>query len=327
MKITYLYHNGFLIEQDECYILCDYFLDGYALPFDKRKTGGVVRAIGSEACGNLVEQDEVRPMDESMNISYPDTAPGVMAQLMISLDKPLYILSTHFHKDHFLPFILNFFAYAQKRREQDREYPEVKLVFSSDIKKYRRKFVAPYLEHITFLAKGDVYEDETLKITALGSTDVGVSFAIESLSSGKSIYHGGDFNYWHWMCESTDSEIKEAHEFFLKELAFIKERFDSFDIVMIDCDPRMVKDYLAGASELYENVPFSMLIPMHVWEMGHKTEDALRCDALFSKMNLKKGNECDTPQRAITLVSPQSPLSDKHIWLPVYAGDYCYVNA
>lgn len=327
MKITYLYHNGFLIEQDEHYILCDYFLDGYASVAGDRKIGGVARAIGCLDSADLVEKDEIRPMDDAMKMTYPDEhAPGVMAKLLPQLDKPLYILSTHFHKDHFLPFVLKFFDYANERRKDTPSFPEVKLIFSSDIKKYRRKIVGPYMDHITFLAKGDVFEDDALKITALGSTDVGVSFAIESKHGDKSIYHGGDFNDWHWVAESTDKEVQEAHAFFKRELAFMKERFKSFDIVMFDCDPRLEHNFMVGASQFHEAIPFSMLIPMHVCEMGDKTEAAIKADPLFSQMQLSKGAVHEQPDNAIELSSVNADVADKRIWLPSHAGDYCYIK-
>ena len=47
-----------------------------------------------------------------------------------------------------------------------------------------------------------------LRIQAFGSTDVGISFLIHL--QGKSIFHAGDLNNWHWSEESTEQEIRKA---------------------------------------------------------------------------------------------------------------------
>ena len=109
---------------------------------------------------------------------------------------------------------------------------KVKLILSSDILKYRRKVCAPYVNELTFLAKGESYQDDLIKINAYGSTDVGGSFAVHVPEHNFSLFHAGDFNYWHWQKESTPQEITQAHDFFLKELAFIERHESYFDVVL-----------------------------------------------------------------------------------------------
>ena len=60
----------------------------------------------------------------------------------------------------------------------------------------------------SILIKVREYEDDMLRIQAFGSTDVGISFLIHL--QGKSIFHAGDLNNWHWSEESTEQEIRKA---------------------------------------------------------------------------------------------------------------------
>lgn len=319
LKLTYLYHSGFLLETDSCYVLFDYFLDGAAIPPHDRFKGGVGRAIGAWDSASLVEHDEIRFMGE-LKISVPNEhVPGVVATLLLNLDKPLYVLVSHFHKDHFLPFIFKFADYAKKRRSLG-SYPEIKYVISTDVRKYRRKFCEPYEDLISYLAKGEIFEDELLKVSAFGSTDVGLSFGVTVKEQNFNVFHAGDLNYWHWQEESTKEEIEEAHDFFKREMAFIAERCEHFDLVMFPCDPRMVNNFLAGAEEFLEQVPFNCLVPMHVWEEPQKVMAALTQDRTFASWVLNLGHVNELPEHFISLHVPHS------IWMPINSGDTCNLH-
>lgn len=93
----------------------------------------------------------------------PDT--GFVHDELLHRPGTLYILSSHFHPDHFNPEILEW-----KKIKKD-----IKYIFSKDILKRRR--AKP--EDALYLKKGDVFEDENIRIQAFGSTDVGISFLID----------------------------------------------------------------------------------------------------------------------------------------------------
>ena len=61
--------------------------------------------------------------------------------------------------------------------------PDIKYIFSKDILKRRRAKA----DDAIYLKKGDAYQDELLTIKAFGSTDVGISFLIETEADGSSM--------------------------------------------------------------------------------------------------------------------------------------------
>ena len=96
--------------------------------------------------------------------------------------KPLYVLVSHRHPDHFDPAVLAW-------RLENGDSPIY--VFSGDItgeKTSKQKKV--------FINAGEEYSDGVVRLKAFGSTDEGVSFYIEA--NGKKIFHAGDLNNWHW---------------------------------------------------------------------------------------------------------------------------------
>lgn len=206
MRLTYIYHSGYLIESDHFSIVIDYYKD-----LSKQ---------------NLIEV------------------------VLARKDIPLYILSTHSHHDHFNPQILKW-----KEQRKDITY-----IFSCDIldNAMARK------EDATFLNKEDTFQDNLLRIKAYGSTDLGVSFLIEG--GGKTIFHAGDLNNWHWNEESTAEEIKEAEDFYLSELSILADEVSHINLAMFPIDPRLGKDYMKGAKQFIDTIKTDIFAPMHFGE-------------------------------------------------------------
>ncbi|MCP9611873.1 MBL fold metallo-hydrolase [Coprobacter tertius] len=180
---------------------------------------------------------------------YKDPA-SIVPGLLSSAFKPVYVLSTHFHSDHFNPEI---FEWKELR-------PDIHYILSHDIKKHRR-IVS---DGITFLKKGDIYSDDLIDIKAFGSTDSGDSFWIRN--GQQSVFHAGDLNDWHWNEESSLQEVKEARNAFKAELADIVKDVQAFDVAFFPVDPRMGKDYALGAEEFLDTIKVGVFIPMHFWD-------------------------------------------------------------
>ena len=116
---------------------------------------------------------------------------GIWHRELLHRPGRLYVLSSHSHADHFNPEILKWKA----------ERPDVVFVFSRDI--CQLKGLAGI--EAVYLDKGEVYEDDLLRVRAFGSTDIGISFLMEM--EGKKVFHAGDLNNWHWMDEGAMSVI------------------------------------------------------------------------------------------------------------------------
>lgn len=172
---------------------------------------------------------------------------GVVYDRLLSRPQRLYVLSTHGHADHFNPEVLEW-----RKRRSDIHY-----ILSSDIK----DMVKSKVEHVTYLDKGEVYKDDLIQVTAFGSTDIGLSYKIRT--EKKTLFHAGDLNNWHWNEESTEAEISEAHNNFVKELDHLAASTPSLDLAMFPVDPRLGKDYMLGAEQFLEKIPTHVFVPMH----------------------------------------------------------------
>ena len=133
---------------------------------------------------------------------------GIVHDYLLQRPGKLYVLATHFHPDHFNREILTW-------KEQR---PDIQYIFSKDILKSHRAKA----EDAFYIKKGETYEDETIRIDAFGSTDVGSSFLLHL--QDWSIFHAGDLNNWHWSEESTEEEIRKANGDFLAEVKYLKEK-------------------------------------------------------------------------------------------------------
>lgn len=177
------------------------------------------------------------------------------------LEKPgiLYVLCSHFHPDHFNREILSWKVLR----------PDIRYIFSKDILKHRRASA----EDAIFINKGNIYEDENIRIEAFGSTDIGISFLIDL--QGKRLFHAGDLNNWHWSEESTPEEIRKAEGDFLAEVKTLQQTAPSVDLAMFPVDSRIGKDYMRGAEQFVERIKTAIFVPMHFSE-DYQGGDAFR---------------------------------------------------
>ena len=181
---------------------------------------------------------------------------GIVHDYLLNKPGRLYVLSTHSHPDHFNPEILRWKALR----------PDLTYIFSGDILQNGKadKQTAVYLN------KGDVYQDNNIRVEAFGSTDIGVSFLIDV--DNTRFFHAGDLNNWHWSEESTPEEIEQANTDFLNELNYLKERVEHIDVTMFPVDNRMEKDYYKGAQQFVEMIKTTIFVPMH-FDQTYKAAD------------------------------------------------------
>lgn len=166
---------------------------------------------------------------------------GVITAKEISENENPIVFVSHSHGDHFNPVILEW----QKTNQN------ILYVMSSDVDVKGEK--------IHSLAPHEKLELPDLSIKTFGSTDLGVSFlvSVDELS----IFHAGDLNWWHWMDESTEEEIKQSESDFTREMnPIIGNRID---IAFFPVDPRLGSEYYRGAERFINLIRPSMLVPMH----------------------------------------------------------------
>ena len=158
----------------------------------------------------------------------------------------LYIFVSHAHFDHFGTHIR---AYAP----QTTQY-----IFSNDIKRTRRVKLFPS-NQITFMKKYSEWKDDNIKVKTFDSTDVGVSFLVET-DSGKKIFHAGDFNWWHWEEDSPENR-RLAERLFVKQMKRL-EGLEA-DIAFFPVDGRLGSSQEKGVTEFVKQTNVKTLVAMH----------------------------------------------------------------
>ena len=178
---------------------------------------------------------------------WKDSADGFVKKSLATFPGKIYVLCSHWHPDHFNPAVLDW-----RQMRSDIQY-----VFSKDILK--KKHLNP--EDASFLIKGDEWQDENIKIKAFGSTDIGISFLIET--ENKKIFHAGDLNNWHWDEESTPEEAQASERLYLQELKTLANVTKHLDLAMFPVDARLGKNYMRGAQQFVEAIHTDVFAPMH----------------------------------------------------------------
>ena len=199
-------------------------------------------------------------------------------------DKPVYVFSSHFHEDHFNRAIF----------EWRKQHENIKYILSKDIYKHRR---ANKEDADVWLAKGGTWSDETISVWALGSTDSGVSWIVET--EGKRIFHAGDLNNWYarFLQDVKPGETIYSEEFsrlassnerpkvereeeidpiahekqYLGELKGIHKITNSFDVVMFPIDGRIGNGYTLGGRQFIERFNVGLFVPMHFVASGFES--------------------------------------------------------
>lgn len=181
---------------------------------------------------------------------YEDPAHVIPA--LLSTEKSVYVLASHFHPDHYNPEVL----------EWQKQNSRITYVLSKDILRHRR---APK-DAANWLAKGGIYTDTHITIQAFGSTDSGDSFYIEA--DGHTIFHAGDLNNWHWQDDSTQAEVAQAEKMYLGELKDIRKVVQNVDVAFFPVDARIGSNYMRGAEQFIERIPCRLFVPMHFSSCG-----------------------------------------------------------
>jgi len=177
-------------------------------------------------------------------------------------DKPIYVLCSHRHSDHF----------SDKIFRLSDEYDDVYYVLSYDVDNNKR--VPERLRKVTmFIHPDQSFTLARFSLRALKSTDEGVAFICDV--GGRKIYHAGDLNDWYWIGEDED-ENKAMQRAYKKEV----EKMDAhFDVAFIPVDPRLESTYSLGAKELLAHTSVDRLFPMHFWD------DYSVCDKLEKEIS------------------------------------------
>ena len=209
----------------------------------------------------------------------PGTKRGMRPSFMRDIDpgKPLYVVVSHHHKDHYSTEIFNWVGM----------FPHIHYILSGDTAHTARPYITPDSlykgakadpETVSVITPGGSVDFGEVWIRAFGSTAIGNSYLLEV--AGRRIFHAGDLNAWLWKDESTPAEIEEAMEAYMGILEEIAEVAPEIDICMFPVDSRIGRDYFTGAREFVRTIDVRHFFPMH-FALGDEEERRIRTrDAL-----------------------------------------------
>lgn len=205
-------------------------------------------------------------------------------------EKPLYIMASHVHYDHFAPVIFQLM----------KKYPGCVFILSDDISE---ELINEALEdfgvepricrvrpgsRLFFSERGELLRELTVDadlkeaseseasngisgdspevvIEAFGSTDQGVSYLVTA--EQRSIFHSGDLNDWWWanVPHSQNDAMKAA---FLSIVDKVRDRLEGqpLDVLFLPMDPVMGEGVFHGPVEFLEEMQVRHFFPMHMWE-------------------------------------------------------------
>lgn len=158
--------------------------------------------------------------------------------------KKLFVFVSHGHYDHYRKEIFSL-------RDQ---YDQVRCLISSDI------FVRE-AEDILSVKPNEETEVMGCRIRTLRSTDEGVAFLLKY--RGRTIYHAGDLNWWHWEEETEEynTAMRRAYQSEINKL-----QGEKIDLAFVPVDPRLGEQYCWGLDCFMKRTDTKRVFPMHFWD-------------------------------------------------------------
>lgn len=158
--------------------------------------------------------------------------------------KKLFVFVSHGHYDHYRKEIFSL-------RDQ---YDQVLYLISSDI------FVRE-AEDILSVKPNEETEVLGCRIRTLRSTDEGVAFLLKY--RGRTIYHAGDLNWWHWEEETEEynTAMRRAYQSEINKL-----QGEKIDLAFVPVDPRLGEQYCWGLDCFMKRTDTKSVFPMHFWD-------------------------------------------------------------
>lgn len=204
--------------------------------------------------GFLVETDVVTLLFDWWKGELPAMKPGV----------PLYVFASHRHEDHFNPQIFALDTWKEEVLDDgDRDvYFLLGKGVSLDLLRRRLWGISPETAgKIRVCQGGQVLSLPQAEIETLTSTDEGVAFLV-TLPDGRTVFHAGDLNWWHWEGEDKGwNRNMEAN--FKRYTQPLQGR--RIDLAMLPLDPRLGEAGFWGPAYFLEKADIRRFLPMHQW--------------------------------------------------------------
>lgn len=159
--------------------------------------------------------------------------------------KSIYIFASHSHKDHFDPNTIKEFYQNEKAN----------FIFSKELSP---KISQSSINNLYMLENYENIMINHVDVSSYGSTDLGNSYLVSL--NGKTYFHSGDLNWWHWKRMSLD-QLNGEESSFKEEINRFKDK--SIDFAFIPVDPRLEEHAYLAINYFIQVVQPKHIIPMH----------------------------------------------------------------
>jgi len=167
--------------------------------------------------------------------------------------KPIFVLVSHVHHDHYQPGIFSLLA--------DLGMQSVRPILSADI-----PLPQPLQWPPLIAVPGQEYMlGPSLSLLTLRSTDEGIAFLLSD--HGELLYHAGDLNDWYWEGED-DTWNRQMTLDYRAEIDLLAQKLRGRhpDIAFVVLDPRQEAAYARGMLYFLRAVGAAQVFPMHYWD-------------------------------------------------------------
>ena len=193
--------------------------------------------------GFLVEMDDACFLFDYYKGAFPD----------MDEKKKLFVFVSHAHYDHYNKAVFDLRGRFAKTR----------YILSSDIRGKENDTSTVDGEQggdTVFMKPCEERELLGCRVRTLRSNDEGVAFLIQY--QGKTLYHAGDLNWWHWEGESDkfNTVMRRSYQSEINKL-----EKDSIDAAFVPVDPRLGEQYVWGLDCFMKRTQTKCVFPMHFW--------------------------------------------------------------
>lgn len=157
--------------------------------------------------------------------------------------KEIFVFVSHAHEDHYDRRILDW-----------ANLPNVHYILSADVR------TEMGVTEVLHAEPHQTYDCNGISIRTLQSNDEGVAFLVKA--DGKTIYHAGDLNWWHWNGEpdAFNDDIKRSYTTEIDKL-----KGAQIDVAFVPADLRLEDKYFWAVNYFLQTVGAKVLFPMHFW--------------------------------------------------------------
>lgn len=171
---------------------------------------------------------------------------GTISESDLKASGRVYVFASHSHYDHFNPQIFKW----------EKINPNITYILDSTVRNIDGSV------NSVILNRGESFEDGYVRVMEFGSTDIGGSFFVQC--EGKSFFHAGDLNYWHWRDDGDERYTRAMTKFFEREMKYIRQNVSGIDYAFFPLDSRMGSGYEEGPDIFIETMKPKVFIPVHM---------------------------------------------------------------